>query len=81
MDPLIAVAVFIITWWLCFFAMLPIGVKNLDEAGDSGGFGQERAAPAAPNLRKKALWAAGLSFVITAGIVILVSLDAFGLRR
>lgn len=81
MDPVITVAVFIIAWWLSFFMMLPIGVKNLDEGGDAGGFGQERAAPVRPDLGKKALWAAGLAFVLTALVYALVSIDAFGLRR
>ncbi len=81
MSFAITIAVFIICWWLCFFCVLPIGVKNLDEAGDAGGFGHERAAPAAPNLRQKALWAAGLAAALTAIIWVLVALDVFGLRR
>jgi predicted secreted protein len=81
MDAILTGAVFIICWWLCFFCMLPIGVKNLDEAGDPGGFGQERAAPVAPNLKQKALWAAGLAAVLTALIWVLVAIDLFGLRR
>lgn len=81
MDPVITGAVFIIAWWLSFFIMLPFGVKNLDEANEPGGFGQERAAPARPELVKKSLWALGLAAALTAIIYGLVSIDAFGLRR
>ncbi len=81
MDPVITGAVFIIAWWLSFFMMLPVGVKNLDEAGEAGGFGQERGAPVRPDLKKKAIWAAGLAAVLTAVVYALVAIDAFGLRR
>jgi predicted secreted protein len=80
MDAILTSAVFIICWWLCFFCLLPVGVKNLDEAGEAPSFGQERAAPARADLKKKAVWAAGLAVVLTAVIWVLVAIDAFGLR-
>jgi predicted secreted protein len=69
-DPVLSVAVYIILWWMAFFMMLPIGVRNLDEAGDPGGKGQERGAPSAPNLRQKAVWAAGLAAIAWLAIAI-----------
>lgn len=60
----LGVASFIILWWLSFFIMLPIGVRNHDEAGVETRPGVERAAPAVPNLLRKAGYAAALAGVI-----------------
>lgn len=54
-------ATFVVLWWLAFFVMLPIGVRNHDEAGVETAPGVERAAPHAPQLLKKALYAAALA--------------------
>lgn len=64
MSPLIGAALYFILWWVCFFITLPIGVRNLDEAGVTEGKGLERGAPETPNLLKKALWAAGGAVVL-----------------
>lgn len=64
MSPTIGAAMYFIFWWLCFFMTLPIGVRNLDEAGVKDVAGLERGAPEAPNLAKKALWAAGGAAVL-----------------
>lgn len=71
MGPLVAAALLFIIWWLCFFVMLPIGVRNLDEGGVMDGAGHDPGAPVAPNLGKKALWAAGLALVVW-GVLLIV---------
>lgn len=73
MDPLLAAASWFILWWMSFFVMLPIGVKNLEEGGELAP-GHEVGAPVAPNLKKKALWAAGLATVLW--VILLFVLDA-----
>ena len=30
-----AVAIYFITWWVCLFIVLPFGVKNAHEAGET----------------------------------------------
>ncbi len=72
MDPLLAAAAWFILWWLCFFIMLPIGVRNLEEAGELAP-GHERGAPSRPNLGKKALWAAGLATVVWIGVLLVLN--------
>ncbi len=74
MSPLIGAALYFILWWVCFFIALPIGVRNLDEAGVTEGKGLERGAPVTPNLLKKAIWAAGGAAVLW--IVLLLVLNA-----
>ena len=64
MSPLIGAALYFILWWVCFFITLPIGVRNLDEAGVTEGKGLERGAPVAPNLLHKGLWAGGGAVVL-----------------
>ncbi len=64
MDLLLGIAVFIILWWLCFFAMLPWGAKSAHEAGVALEPGSETAAPLAHRLQFKALAAAGIAAVL-----------------
>lgn len=58
-DPLLAIAIYIICWWMALFCVLPIGVQSLEEAGEHAP-SHDQGAPAAPGLRKKALWAVWL---------------------
>lgn len=51
-----AVIVFVLAWWICFLAVLPIGVKGQWE-NDSTVPGTEEAAPVQPMLVKKVIWA------------------------
>lgn len=80
MNPFIAIAIYVILWWIAFFVLLPVGVKNHDEAGVETEPGVERAAPAKPMLWMKAIWAAGLAFVFWLGVFFAVQADLFGLR-
>ncbi|MGE3142521.1 MAG: DUF1467 family protein [Hyphomonadaceae bacterium] len=61
---LLGVAFYLITWWMAFFLLLPIGVRNLDEAGVESARGADRGAPAQPRLVRKALWAAAIAAVV-----------------
>ncbi|MEL7540648.1 MAG: DUF1467 family protein [Pseudomonadota bacterium] len=59
MDPVGFIVVFIITWWLSFFCVLPIGVQSQYEQDGDVAEGTEEGAPKEPMLKKKALWATG----------------------
>lgn len=60
------ILVFVIIWWLIFFAALPVGVKaqhentvvEPDEGTDPG-------APSNPNLKKKAIVTTAIAFGLT----------------
>jgi len=52
-----------ISWWLAFFAMLPIGVRSQLEDGNVVP-GTEPSAPTAPRLRAKALAAFAIALII-----------------
>ncbi len=59
------IIVFVLAWWISFFAVLPIGVKGQWEDASTIP-GTEEAAPKNPMLLKKVLWASAGSAVVTA---------------
>lgn len=68
-----ATIVFVLGWWITFFAVLPIGVKGQWE-DNSTVPGTEEGAPRNPMLLKKALWATIGAAGITAIAAIVVPL-------
>jgi predicted secreted protein len=58
------VLVYIVLWWLVWFAVLPLRVKVPEQVE----LGQATSAPENPRL----LWKAGLASTITAGLWLLV---------
>ena len=64
------IVVFVLGWWISFFAALPIGVRGQFEDGEITP-GTEEGAPANPMLAKKALWATIGAAIIT-GLAALV---------
>lgn len=65
MDLVGGIVVFIITWWLSFFIVLPIGVKGQFEDGGDVVEGSEEGAPKEPMIRKKVVWASIGAVVLT----------------
>lgn len=65
MDPVGFVVILIISWWICFFCVLPIGVTSQYEQDGDVVEGTEEGAPKEPMLKKKALWATGGAIVLT----------------
>ncbi|MFN3607501.1 MAG: DUF1467 family protein [Hyphomonas sp.] len=68
-----ATIVFVLGWWITFFAVLPIGVKGQWE-DNSTVPGTEEGAPRNPMLLKKALWATIGAVGITAVAAVVVPL-------
>ena len=71
MQFMSGLVVFTIAWWVCFFTVLPIGVKGQWEDGSTIE-GTEEAAPKDHMLGKKALWATMGAVVITAIAAVVV---------
>ena len=65
MNPVLGVAVYLITWWLAFFAVLPIGAKSHHEAGEPVPPGSEAGAPLAHRLPFKVGLAAVIAAVVS----------------
>ena len=63
-------AIYVVVWWITIFAILPIGVRSQDEAGEVVP-GSDPGAPALPRLALKALITTAVSAVILAIIYVL----------
>ena len=55
MNLAFAFAIYFIIWWLVLFAMLPIGVRTVEEAGEKPVPGAADSAPLLPRLLPKML--------------------------
>ncbi|MBR9834650.1 MAG: DUF1467 family protein [Alphaproteobacteria bacterium] len=64
MDPVGAIVIFILGWWMSFFAVLPIGVRGQFEDGEVTE-GTEAGAPSEPMLKKKVIWATIGAVIVT----------------
>ena len=59
-----AVAIYFVVWWIVLFAILPLGVKNAHEAGETTLEGNEPGAPVDPQLGRKAIITTVVSGVV-----------------
>lgn len=66
-----AFVVFVLGWWLSFFAVLPIGVRGQYEDGEVTD-GTEEGAPVKPMLLKKAIWASIGAVILTAIVALIL---------
>ena len=75
MNPIGVVIVFLLSWWMIFFAVLPLGVRGRWESDDDGVVGADPGAPVAPDLRRKALITAGIAAIAT---IVICAIGASG---
>ncbi|WP_363346229.1 DUF1467 family protein [Methylocystis echinoides] len=68
----LALAIYVTIWWIVLFAVLPLGVRSAEEAGEERPEGTDPGAPVAPQLGKKA----ALTTVIAAIVFALVAVAA-----
>jgi predicted secreted protein len=66
-----AIAIFVTTWFVVLFAVLPFGVRSQHEAGDYVE-GTDPGAPVAPKLWVKAFWTTVLTALVF-GVVVIVA--------
>ena len=59
-----AIAIYFITWWMCLFMVLPWGVRNAHEAGETVEQGNEHGAPVHPMLFRKVLATTALAAIV-----------------
>ena len=73
------VIVYVIIWWLLFFAILPFGVRGVHE-GEDAVAGVDPGAPQNPALGMKALVTTGISAVVWLIVKYVIENDALGLK-
>ncbi len=70
MGPVSGIVVFLLTWWMVVFMVLPWGLKR-----------DEQGRPEDPQLKKKLLVVTGVSIVIWAMIYLLIDSDLISFRE
>ena len=73
------VVIFLISWWICLFVVLPIGVRGQFEDGEIED-GTEEGAPVRHMMPKKVIWATIGAIICTviAGLVVVPLLRYYG---
>jgi predicted secreted protein len=67
------IAIYFIIWWAVLFAVLPWGVQNAHEAGETVEVGNEPGAPVNPRLLIKAAITTVISAVIFAIVYVVIA--------
>lgn len=71
------ILVFVVMWWLSFFAVLPFGQVTQEEAGEVEP-GTVASAPVGLNWRRKILITSGIATVLTGISYAVVTFDLLG---
>lgn len=69
--------VYLVIWWTVLFAILPIGVKKVENPGR----GQEPGSPERPQLLRKAVLTSIMAAVLWIGFFVLHQSDFFSFRE
>ena len=59
-----AAAIYFVIWWIVLFTVLPFGVRNASEAGETVEPGNDPGAPTVPALKAKLVWTTVVSAVV-----------------
>lgn len=73
--------VFVVAWWLVFFAVLPWGVRSQHETEEGVTEGTEPGAPANPNLKKKIIVTTLIAIVLTTAYYVVATSDWISFRN
>lgn len=76
-----AIVIYIIVWWVVFFAVLPWGVRGRWESEDDGVKGAEPGAPVSPDLKRKALITSAIALAVSAVIIAIVMSGVINFRE
>lgn len=76
-----AIVIYVIVWWVVFFAVLPWGVKGRWESESDGVAGAEPGAPVTPDLKRKALITSAISLALWAVIVAIIVSGVINFRE
>jgi predicted secreted protein len=69
--------VYIVLWWVVLFAVLPLGVRRVENPGR----GQDRGAPERPDLVRKAIITSIVAAVLWVAFYFLHQADIFSFRK
>ena len=69
--------VYLVIWWTVLFAILPLGVKRVENPGR----GEDRGAPERPDLKRKAIITSLVAAALWLAFFVLQYYDVFSFRR
>ncbi len=72
MTLVFSIAIYFIIWWTVLFAMLPIGVRTSEEAGEKTTPGNAESAPHMPNLLPKMVATTVVSSIIFVALYVII---------
>ncbi len=75
MNPVSAVVVFIVIWWLVLFITLPFGVRRVEAPEE----GHDAGAPQQPMMWRKVGVTTAVTIVLWAVVFLIVELELIGL--
>ena len=68
-----AIAVYFVIWWTVLFMVLPMGVRNAAEAGETVGEGHDAGAPTVTGLGRKSIIATLITTVVFAFVYVVMA--------
>lgn len=71
------IMVYLVIWWTILFAVLPIGVRRVQDPGK----GQDRGAPERPEILRKAIITTIVAAILWIGFYVLHQADIFDFRH
>lgn len=77
MNPVSAIVVFVVIWWVVLFAVLPWGVRRVENPEP----GADPGAPANPRMWRKAAITTAISVVLFAVAYFVVESDLISFRN
>jgi len=75
-GPVTLIAIYLTIWWTVLFAILPLGVRRIENPGR----GQDRGAPEKPQLLRKAIITTVVAAILWLGFYVLHQMDVFSFR-
>ncbi len=79
MNPVAAIVVYLVIWFMCLFVILPLRLRSQHEAGDVVP-GTPASAPENPHLRRKFMWVTILATAIWVPIVAIIISGVIGIE-
>ena len=67
-----AAAIYVVIWWIVLFAMLPIGVRTSEEAGEKSAPGTAESAPHLPQLLPKMVATTVVASIVFAALYVII---------
>ena len=64
MDPVFALSIYLVVWWVVLFAILPLGVQSHHSAGIEVPGGGEPGSPVDPKLKRKFITTTWVSAIV-----------------